>query len=91
MTSKDTVRLYQSAIARHAADHSRAVARLRQAVARRAQLAAAQDEAVATAQHAVDQTVIGMAHALGVDLTADLLDLDVGEVRRLVRPSRSAS
>jgi hypothetical protein len=90
MTSKDTVRSYQAAIARHAADHSRAVARWRQAVSRRAQVLAAQDEAVTTAQQAVDQTVTCMAHALGVDLTADLLDLEVGEVRRLVRASRSA-
>jgi len=85
MPSKDTVKSYQAALARYVADHDRAASRLEQAMSRRAEILAAQDEAVAAAREVVQQTVISMAHALGPDLTAGLLELDVTDVRRLSR------
>jgi NADH dehydrogenase FAD-containing subunit len=88
--SKDLVRSYQAAIARHVAEHSRAVGRYQQAVARQDQIVAAQNEALSAARQAVEQTVIGMAGALGVELTAELLEMGSAEVRRLLRDSRSA-
>jgi hypothetical protein len=54
-------------------------------MSRRAEILAAQDEAIAAAREAAQQTVISMAHALGPDLTAALLELDVADVRRLGR------
>jgi hypothetical protein len=89
--SKDLVRSYQAAIARHVAEHSRAVGRYQQAIARQEQILAAQNEAASAARQAVDQTVIGMARALGAELTAELLEMGSAEVRRLLRGSRSAA
>jgi hypothetical protein len=89
MPSKDLVRSYQAAIARHVAEHGRAVARYQNAMSRRDHVLACQEAAVSAAKHAVDQTVIGMADALGADLTAELLELDGTSVRKLLRGSKS--
>jgi hypothetical protein len=87
--SKDLVRSYQAAIARHVAEHIRAVGRYEQAIARQELIVAAQNEAVSAARQAVEQTVIRMAGALGVELTAELLEMGSAEVRRLLRDSRA--
>jgi hypothetical protein len=85
MTTKIVVRDYQRALARLVNDHERALARLADAVGRREQATAAHAEKVAAAQEGVDQTVASMAAELGAELTASLLNLDVRDVRRLVR------
>jgi hypothetical protein len=90
MPSKDTVKSYQAALARYVADHDRASARLEQSMSRRAEILVAQDQAVAAAREAVQQAVISMAHALGPDLTAALLELDVTDVRRFSRSAGHA-
>jgi hypothetical protein len=85
MTAKIVVRDYQRALARLVNDHERALTRLANAEGRREQAIAAHGEKVAAAKRGVDQTVATMAGELGAELTASLLDLDVRDVRRLVR------
>jgi hypothetical protein len=58
-------------------------------MSRRDEVVAFQEAAVSAAKHALDQTVIGMADALGADLTAELLEMDSTRVRKLLRGSRS--
>lgn len=85
MTSKDTIRSYQHALADHVQQHRRATTRLEQAVVRRTEVAAAQDKVVAAAKSAVDRTVVDMARALGPDLTSALIGIEPALVRRLLR------
>jgi ABC-type methionine transport system permease subunit len=65
------------------------LARLDGAVARRAEVLAAQDQLVAAAQDELDGAVVEAAKALGVDVAAALLDLTVPEVRRSLRKGRA--
>jgi hypothetical protein len=65
MPGTDVVRDYQVALSRHVSEHRRAITRLREAIARRERALVAQDEKVAAAQKVVDQSIAGMAHALG--------------------------
>lgn len=85
MSSSDKVRAYQKALAKHVHDHSRAVAKLDDVMARRAELIALQDAAVDAARVGVERAVTEMARSLGPELTADLLDLDAAEVRRMLK------
>ena len=87
MPSRPQVRNAQRTLAALDAAHSRAVARLDQALARRAELVAEQDRHVARAQVCVDQAVVAMANEVSADLAAQLLDLPVSAVRRLIRAS----
>jgi hypothetical protein len=48
-------------------------------------LIAEQDRHVATAQAEVDKAVVAMASEVSAELTAHLLDLDVADVRRLLK------
>lgn len=89
--SKDLVRSYQTAIARHVVAHNRAVAGYEQTIARRERTIGAQDQAVLAAKQTVDRAVMDMAEALGADLTAELLGMDKVEVRRLFRSRSTAS
>jgi hypothetical protein len=56
-------------------------------MARREQEIAAQDEKVATARRSVDGAVASMAEVLDPELTANVLGVDVKDVRRLMRTS----
>jgi hypothetical protein len=88
---RDNVRDTQRKIAALDAGHRRAVDQLERASARRAEALAEQDRLVASAQAGVDQAVAEMASAIGIELTATLLNLKVPEVRRLTKCNGSAS
>lgn len=85
MPLRPEVRDAQRTLAALDAAHSRAVGRLNQVLARRAELIAEQDRQVAAAQTEVDQAVAAMAGEVSIELTAHLLELDVADVRRLVK------
>jgi hypothetical protein len=85
MPIRPEVRDAQRTLAALDAAHSRAVGRLNQVSARRVELIAEQDRQVAAAQTEVDQAVAAMAGEVSVELTAHLLELDVADVRRLVK------
>ena len=90
MVIRDEVRDAQRALAALDAAHSRAVARLDDTVARRAEVLADADHQVADARTGVDAAVAGMARKVGVDLTATVLGVEVAEVRRLAKSPAAA-
>jgi predicted urease superfamily metal-dependent hydrolase len=90
MPLRPEVRDAQRTLATLDATHRRAVDRLNQALGRRSELIAEQDRHVASAQTEVDKAVVAMASEVSVELTAHLLDLEVADVRRLVK-ARSAA
>jgi len=90
MSLRPEVRDAQRTLAALDGAHRRAVARLDQVLARRAEVIAQQDRVVAAAKEEVDKAVAAMAGELSVELTAQLLDLDVAEVRRLVKTRTAA-
>ena len=91
MPIRDEVRNAQRALAALDAAHSRALARLDQALARRGEVMAEQDRQVAAAQAGVEAAIADMARQVSVDLTATVLGLDVAEVRRLVKSCPTAT
>lgn len=90
MPSRPEVRDAQRSLAALDAAHTRAVARLNQALTRRAEVVAEQDRQVVEARARVDQAVVTMARAVSVELAAHLLEVEVAEVRRLVRAASAA-
>ncbi|MHB8293913.1 MAG: hypothetical protein ACYDH5_04680 [Acidimicrobiales bacterium] len=90
MPIRDTVRDAQRRLVALDAAHTKAVARLDHALARRAEVIAEQDRFVIAAEAEVERSVTDMATNLGVELTAHLLGLDSAEVRRLAKADRSA-
>jgi|GEM_PF-2254742 len=88
MALRSKVRDAQRAIAALDDSYGRALARLDQAVARRAEVMSDADRRVSEAQDAVTARIAEMAAAVSVDLTAQILDLDVAEVRRCVKARR---
>jgi hypothetical protein len=88
MSVRETVRDAQRRLAELDAAYARAVAKLDRASVRRAEVLAEQNRLVAITQEEVDRTVRGMAEAVGVQLTAGVLGLDPGEVRRLLKATR---
>ena len=91
MAVRDEVRDAQRALATLDAAHRRALARLDQALARRAQVLAEADRQVAVARGAVEAAIADMARQVSADLTAAVLGLDVVEVRRLARSDPPAT
>ena len=85
MAVRDEVRDAQRALAALDAARSRAVARLDQAVARRAEVLAEADRQVAVARAGLDAAIAGMASRVGVDLAAALAGVEPAEVRRLAK------
>ena len=91
MAVRDEVRDAQRALATLDTAHRRALARLDQALARRAQVLAEADRQVAVARGAVEAAIADMARQVSADLTAAVLGLDVAEVRRLARSAPPAT
>jgi hypothetical protein len=91
MATRDTVRDCQRRIAKLDAAHNAAQVQLEAARRRRAELLAAQDKVVADAERAVDQAAATLAVEVGPELAANLLDLNVQEMRRLMKRQTSAS
>jgi hypothetical protein len=90
MSVRGTVRDAQRRLAVLDAAHNRALAKLDQAAARRAEVLAEHDRMIAVAEAEVERAVADMAAEIGADLTANLLDLDVVAVRRLAKASHPA-
>jgi hypothetical protein len=85
MPIREMVRDAQRRLAELDAGYARAVAKLDRVSVRRTGVMAEQDRLVASAQEDVDRTVAVMADAVGAQLTADVLGLDLADVRRLVK------
>ncbi len=85
MPVRDEVRRTQRTLAALDAAHLRATARLAQARARRAAVLSEADVAVAAAQEGVEAAVADMANGVGVELTAQMLGAEIGEVRRIAK------
>jgi hypothetical protein len=85
MPLRPEVRDAQRTLAALDAAHSRAVTRLNRALAHRADVVAELDRQVTVAQASVREAVVAMAHEVSLELTAHVLDLDVTEVRHLVK------
>ena len=85
-----TVKDYQQKLATLASAHTAAQHRLQAASARRAAAVARHDSQVADAEAAVGRAVADMAAGVGNELTADVLDIDVADVRRLAKEARAA-
>jgi len=85
MVIRDEVRDAQRALAALDAARSRAVGRLDQAVARRAEVLADADRQVAAARAGVEVAIAEMARQVGVDLAAALAGVEPAEVRRLAK------
>jgi len=91
MTVRDEVRDAQRALAALDAAHGRAVARLDQALTRRKEVLVEADRQVAAAKGAVEAAIADMARQVSAELTAAVLGLEVGEVRRVVKSCPPAS
>lgn len=80
-----TVKDYQQKLATLAAAHAAAQRRLEAAIARRTAAVGRHDGLVADAEGEVRHAVADMATGVGVELTAQVLGVEVGEVRRLAK------
>jgi MinD superfamily P-loop ATPase len=83
-----TIKDYQRRLAGLAGAHAKAQDRLDATRAKRTEVIAGQDEFVAHAEAGVRQAVIDMAAGVGPELTANVLGLDLVEVRRLTKGGR---
>jgi len=88
MPVRDEVRRTQRTLAALDAAHRRVTTRLDQARARRAVVLAEADLAVAAAQERVEAAVAEMATGVGVELTAQMLAVEIGEVRRIAKATQ---
>ena len=93
MPVRPEVREAQRTIAALDAAHRNATTRLDQVLARRAEVLAEQDRLAASAQAAVERSVAEMANQLSAELAAQLLGLELIEVRRIAKgdPAVAAS
>ena len=88
MSVRENVREAQRNLALLDTAYARAVAKLNRVSARRAEALAEQDRLVAIAKEDVERAVCAMVDAVGTQLTASVLGLDLAGVRRLVKASR---
>lgn len=85
MTVRETVRDYQRRLSDLDSKHSRAKDRLDAVRRRRAEVVEMHDQEVASAERQVEAAVVAMAMEVGAELTANLLAIKVGQVRRLLK------
>jgi hypothetical protein len=83
--TKGAVRDYQRRMAQLGAAYAKAHARLETARAKRAAVLAKQDGLVAAAEDAVHRSVMDLAVTFGPGMAADVVGLEPGEVRRIIR------
>jgi hypothetical protein len=76
---------HQVAAAKAIAVYSASLSRLDTVNSRRAKVVAEQDALVASANAQVAVAVVAVAHVVGADLTASVLDLSKAEVRRMIK------
>jgi hypothetical protein len=80
-----SVKEAQKLLSQLEAAHTKALGRLEATMARHRGVLAEQEQLVAAAESGVRGSVAAMAAGVGPDLTAALLGMDVGEVRRLTK------
>ena len=85
MKVRSNVKEYQRRLAQLDAEHARTQDRLAAARCRRAEVMDQQDRLVSAAERDVKAAVAAMAAEVGAEVTAALLDIDPGDVRRLVK------
>ena len=85
MPARESIRNAQKLIATLDGRHSRAKAGLELTQAKRAHAIENLDRLVKVAQSQVNQSIVDMADAVGVDLTASLLNLESTHVQKLVK------
>lgn len=85
MPVRSEVRHAQRLLASLASAHDHAADRLAQAPARRTEALAEQDRLVGEAREALERSAADMAHLVSAELAAQLLDLELAEVRRLAK------
>ena len=88
MSVRTNVREAQRNLALLDAACARAVAKLNRVSARRAEALAEQDRLVAIAKEDVERAVCAMVDAVGTQLTASVLGLDLAGVRRVVKSGK---
>jgi hypothetical protein len=91
MSTRSNVKAYQHRLVELDAEHTRAQERLATARRRRDEVLAAQDRQVREAERELDKSVVAMAEEIGPELTANLLDIEVVEVKQLVRRAKKPS
>lgn len=91
MNTRSNVKAYQRRLVELDAGHSRAQERLASVRQRRDEVLAAQDRQVREAERELDKAVVAMAEEFGPELTANLLDIEVTEVKQLVRRAKKPS
>lgn len=85
MSVRSAVRDAQRQLAVLDAAYARARDRLEKASARRAEAIAEHDQAVSDAKVGIERAVADMVAAIGPAMTAELLGLEIVEVRRMTR------
>lgn len=88
LVARERLRDHQATAAKAVAVHSAALARLDAAASRRAGIVARQDALVADAATEVSAAVAGVAHVMGIEVAAAVLDLSKAEVHRIVKEAQ---
>lgn len=91
MSTRSNVKAYQRRLVELDAEHTRAQERLATACRKRDEVLAAQDRQVREAERELDNAVVAMAEEIGPELTANLLDIEVTEVKQLARRAKKPS
>ena len=85
LAARERLRDHQAASAKAIAAYSASLSRLDTAISRRAKVVAEQDGLVAMANAEVAAAVVAVAHVMGADVAASVLDLSKAEVRRMTK------
>ena len=88
LAARERLRDHQAAAAKAVATHSASSVRLDAVVSRRAKVIARQDALVATATAELESAIATVAHAMGVDVAAEVLGLKKTEVRRIAKDNQ---
>lgn len=91
MSTRSNVKTYQRRLVELDAEHTRAKERLAAVLRKRNEVLAAQDRQVRDAERELDKAVVAMAEGIGPELTANLLEIEVTEVKQLVRRAKKPS
>ncbi len=83
--TKASVKEYQQKLSILAGKHQRALLQLEAAKSRREKLLCIQNELVENVEQEVRQSVAEMAKGVGPELTANVIGLDLIEVRRIMK------
>jgi hypothetical protein len=91
LAARQRLRDHQAAAAKAVAVHNSALGRLGAVISRRAEVVAAQDALVASANSEVAAAIVVVVQVMGVESAATVLDLPKSEVRRLSNETKRSS